>query len=268
MSPNLNSPVQTRAASLPQRYSALLALLTLSACAPAATQPLISEQQQRPLQVTAPASAVLSNVQAAFSEEGVVWSDGRQACVARVPQLQPVCPAWPAPTGAVAWHEGRAWVALPTLGQVVTVDGAAQSVVAGRVVALSSTRIYREDGSALTYSGVPTTGTVGRPSAVITGGDGQDYALVASRLVKVGSESGERVAGSWLRPTRTGTEVSRYAGVNTLRGPLELRNGQVWPAAGQSALSLETPVLALGLIKDEPYALTQPMGAWQLRLIR
>ena len=163
----------------PARHA--LAVLTaalaslLSACAPAASAPNLSG--------TTPDTA--APVQAAFSDEGVAWVAGQQACVARVPQLRPNCSSWPVPPVAVAWHEGQAWVALPALGQVVTLDGAAQTLTAGRVVAMSASRIYREDGSALNYVGEPVTGTLGRPTTVLTGGDGRDYALVAGRLVVV-----------------------------------------------------------------------------------
>lgn len=229
------------------RGAALLALaFTLGACAPVYTV--------TPVTTGTPTTG--NHIQAAFSTEGAVWSDGQTACVARVPQLRPICPTWPAPTGAVAWAEDRAWVTLPTLGQVVTVDGAAQSVLAGQVAALSSTRIYREDGSALTYSGQPTTGTLGRPSSVITGGDGHDYALVAHYLISVGHETkAERAIGNWLYSTSAGAAVGEHPTVDTGRGLLELREQQLFLSGRSQAWSFSNQTVAIGQIGDKTYAL-------------
>lgn len=254
---------------------ALAALLgTLAACAPAplgggpltglqgqAQNSQLQTPQLRNSQVQAP------QVQAAFSDGGAVWSDGRQACVARVPQLRPVCPRWPAATGAVAWNEGRAWAALPSLGQVVTVDGAAETLPAGRVVAMSSTRIYREDGSALSYSAAEMPGTLGRPTQVLTGGDGRDYALVAGRLWQVDScHAGALAEGSgrFLLAVPGGAEVTQVPTLAGRLGRLELRGSQVFRAGDPSAAALPGPAQAFGMIGNETYVLLGGAGQWQL----
>ncbi|MDO4263880.1 MAG: hypothetical protein Q4C67_06755 [Deinococcus sp.] len=271
--------------SLPRRRSAppspralaLAALLGLVACAPAASGPAsgtglgstgiklggegINGTRQPPPAPTRPP------LQAAFSQEGVVWSDGQQACVARVPQLQPVCPRWPAATGAVAWNGGRAWAALPTLGQIVTVDGAAESLPAGRVVAMSATRVYREDGSALSYSGAEVRGTLGRPSQVLTGGSGRDYALVGGRLWNVDSGHSEPAAGSFLLASPGGAEVTRVPTLAGRSGRLELRGTQVFRAGEETPLPLPGPAQAFGLLGDEAYILVGGAGSWQLVLL-
>lgn len=149
-------------------------LLLLAACAPAPT----SGTATRPT-LTVPA------FDAAFSPDGVAWIEAGRACVARVPSYRPVCPRLPGPAVAVAWNDGDAWVALPGAGILLTLDRAARSVPVGRVVALSSTRAYREDGTAVTYGGQPARGVAGAPTAVVTGGDGEDYALVAGTLRRV-----------------------------------------------------------------------------------
>ena len=96
-------------------------------------------------------------VRAAFSDDGVAWVVGGRACVARVPSFGPVCPRL-APASDVSWQRGDgqgadAWAALPGPGLVVTLDRAPRSLNVGAVTRLSSARIYREDGSALTYGG-------------------------------------------------------------------------------------------------------------------
>ncbi|WP_291424942.1 hypothetical protein [Deinococcus sp.] len=120
-------------------------------------------------------------MKAAFSEQGVAWvADGR-ACVARKPDYAPFCPRL-GRASDVAWNGGDAWAALPGVGLVITLDRAAQSVYAGAVVALSARHIYREDGSALTYSGSPAGQIAGTPTRVTTGGDGQDYVVLNGEL--------------------------------------------------------------------------------------
>lgn len=86
----------------------------------------------------------------------------------------------------VGWNGGDAWAAVPGLGAVITLDRAAQTVAVGRVVALSSTRAYREDGTAVTYAGAAARGVIGAPAAALTGGDGQDYVLLGGQLLRVG----------------------------------------------------------------------------------
>lgn len=152
----------------------LAPLLLLAACAPTTSSGTATRTTP-----TVPA------FDAAFSPDGVAWIEAGRACVARAPSYRPVCPRLPGPAVAVAWNDGDAWVALPGAGILLTLDRAARSVPVGRVVALSSTRAYREDGTAVTYGGQPARGVAGAPTAVVTGGDGEDYALVAGTLRRV-----------------------------------------------------------------------------------
>ncbi|GHF99532.1 hypothetical protein GCM10017783_09500 [Deinococcus piscis] len=244
--------------------------LGLSACAPApagSAAPVAGARAPSPQQrETRLPAATTPQVQAAFSEEGAVWSDGRQACVARLPQLKPVCPRWPAPTGAVAWNGGRAWAALPTLGQVVTVDGAAETLPAGRVVAMSSTRIYREDGSALSYSAAEMPGTLGRPTQVLTGGDGRDYALVADRFWQVDRGHSEKLAAGshFLLAVPGGAEVTRVPTLDAPLNRLELRGGQIFRPGDQTPLSLPGRMEAFGMIGNRTYILVRAAAGWEL----
>jgi hypothetical protein len=124
---------------------------------------------------------------------------------------------------AVSWNGGDAWAAVPAAGVLVTLDRAARSVTAGRVVALSSTRAYREDGSAVTFAGAAATGVAGAPSAALTGGDGQDYVLLAGTLRRV--EDGvvvDRAPQPFLRVTPTGVTTANTPGVVTLSGTYRL----------------------------------------------
>ncbi|BDP42489.1 hypothetical protein DAETH_24580 [Deinococcus aetherius] len=176
-----------------------------------------------PLTACAPTTATRAPAfDAAFGVEGVAWVDGGRACVARAPSYRAVCPALP-PAVAVAWNGGDAWAAVPAAGVVVTLDRAARSVAAGRVVALSSTRAYREDGSAVTYAGAAATGVAGAPSAAVTGGDGQDYVLLAGTLRRV--EDGvilDRAPQPFLRVTPTGVTTANTPGVVTPQGTYRL----------------------------------------------
>ncbi|MEF2279250.1 hypothetical protein V3W47_13155 [Deinococcus sp. YIM 134068] len=180
-----------------------LCTLSLLACAPTAT-------------TRAP------SFDAAFSEDGATWVDGGRACVARAPSYRALCPALPSVV-AVAWNGGDAWAAVPGAGLLVTLDRAARSVTAGRVVALSNTRAYREDGSAVTFAGAAATGVAGTPTAVATGGDGQDYALLAGTLRRV--EDGvivDRAPRPALRVTPTGVTTADTPGVVTGAGTYRL----------------------------------------------
>ncbi|GBF05128.1 hypothetical protein DAERI_030294 [Deinococcus aerius] len=189
-------------------FSALAPLLLIAACAPAPTS-------------RAPSAAPAFS--AAFAPEGVAWMDQGQACVARAPSYRPVCPRLPGRVAAVGWNRGNAWAALPGVGLLVTLDLAARSVPVGRVVALSATRAYREDGSAVTYDGNAATGVSGAPSAAVTGGDGQDYVLLAGALVRVADGTVlERVAGPLLEVTPTGARSTNLPSVTTLAGTYRL----------------------------------------------
>ncbi|MFC6591518.1 hypothetical protein ACFP81_05490 [Deinococcus lacus] len=124
-------------------------------------------------------------LRAQSSPQGVVWSAGGAACVARTPSLERQCPSLPAPATLVSWNGGDAWAYLPELGVLLTLDGTPRTLVVGRATALSAQAIYREDGSALTYLGTPAAGVAGAPAAALTGADGQDYVRLAGRLRRV-----------------------------------------------------------------------------------
>ncbi|GGR77853.1 hypothetical protein [Deinococcus sedimenti] len=150
-------------------------LLSLTACAPSVTT----------------ASRPDDGLRAAFSEAGVAWVAAGRACVARAPSFQVSCPAVPR-AADVAWQAGQAWAGVPSLGVIVTLDGAPRTVTVGRVAALSAGRVYRENGTAVDYAGTPAAGVLGTPAAALTGGDGQEYVLLDGRVV--------RVADGWALP--------------------------------------------------------------------
>ncbi|GGM10731.1 hypothetical protein GCM10010841_18960 [Deinococcus aerophilus] len=159
---------------------------------------------------------------AAFGPEGVAWVAGGRACVARAPSYRPNCPKLP-PAVDVGWNGGDAWAAVPGPGAVVTLDRSAQTVVAGRVTALSTTRIYREDGSAVTYAGADTRGVIGGPTAALTGGDGNDYVLLAGNLMRVSDGARlEQGAGPLLVATPTGAQSADLPAVVTVSGRYRL----------------------------------------------
>jgi hypothetical protein len=193
----------------PARSLPLLALL-LSACAPAYSPP------------TGDAA-----FRAAFSGDGVAWVTGGRACVARAPGFRVVCPSLPAAVD-VAWNAGEAWAAVPSAGVVVTLDRAARSVAVGRVVALSSTRAYREDGSAVTYEGTAAAGVAGAPSAAITGGGGADYVLLAGNLRRVTDSVVTEVgAAPFLVALPTGARSATVPTAVTPTGTYRLANGRL-----------------------------------------
>lgn len=199
-----------------------LGLLPLVACTPAPAQS--QAQPARPAAIAAPADP---GFRAAFAPEGVAWVSGGRACVARVPSYRVSCPRLP-PAVDVGWNGGDAWAAIPGLGAVITLDRAAQTVQVGRVVALSGTRAYREDGSAVNYAGVAVQGVIGAPSAAITGGDGQDYVLLGGKLLRVqGGAVLETGAGPYLRFGPTGAQSADVPGVNTDFGSYRLANGEL-----------------------------------------
>ena len=143
-------------------------------------------------------------VRAAFSDDGVAWVVGGRACVARVPGFRPDCPRL-SPASDVSWQGGDAWAALPGPGLVVTLDRAPRTVSAGAVRLLTSARIYREDGSALTYGGEAGRGVAGEPQAAVTGGDGREYVVLGRELRRVDDGAVlDRAAQPFLYATPTG----------------------------------------------------------------
>ncbi|MFC4637549.1 hypothetical protein ACFO0D_04245 [Deinococcus hohokamensis] len=203
-----------------RRVLPLLCLLPLMSCAPAATGPATAGAA-----VARPAAT--SPLRAAFSDQGVAWVSGGQPCVARPPSFRAVCPRLPA-TVDVAWQGAEAWAAVPGIGAVVTLDGAPRSVPVGRVVALSATRVYREDGSAVTYAGAPARGVVGAPAAAVTDGQGEDYVLLAGALRRVSDGRVlERVAGPVLVALPSGARSQETPEVVDEFGTFRLANGRL-----------------------------------------
>lgn len=204
--------------------------LLLSACAPAYSPP------------TGDAA-----FRAAFSNDGVAWVAGGRACVARAPGFRVVCPSLPTAVD-VAWNAGEAWAAVPSAGVVVTLDRSARSVAVGRVVALSSTRAYREDGSAVTYAGAAAVGVVGAPSAAITGGDGADYVLLAGNLRRVTDDVVTEVgAAPFLVALPTGARSADVPTAVTPTGTYRLANGRLERGDGTGRV-LSSVVHAAGRI--------------------
>ena len=142
-------------------------------------------------------------MQASFSSAGLLWSEGGKVTLARAPAFQKVAVTVPAGVTAVGWQvvgsERTPWAALGPLGLLLTADGRPVTVQAGRVVALSSTRAYREDGSTAGYDGVPGAGLLGTPDAVVTGGDGADYAVQGGNLYRLGNGAQTLVSGAAQR---------------------------------------------------------------------
>lgn len=209
-----------------------LSALLLAACAPTTTG-------------TRPTPTPDDGLKAAFSEQGVVWVSGGRACVARVPEYVPVCPRLPRVVD-VAWNGPDAWAAVPGLGQLVTLDGAARSVPVGRVVALSATRAYREDGSAVTFAGQPARGLPFAPLAVVTGGNGEDYARVPGRagtqLLRVSDGAVlEAQAGPELLALPAGARSATEPQVVTPFGSFVLANGRLERRDGAGRVLFAAP---------------------------
>ena len=152
-------------------------LLTgLSACAPM--------QNTRPATPQPPTTLPF---QADFSDAGVTWVAAGKAYVARAPSFKTLLSPLPTPAYAAAWVGNVAWGALPGPGLIVTLDGPPDSRVVGRAIRLSSALIYRQDGTTLTYGLGQGPNLPAAPSAVLTGGDGREYALVGGSLYQPGS---------------------------------------------------------------------------------
>lgn len=218
----------------------LLAALLLSACAPAAVR------------TASPA------FQASFSEGGVLWNEGGKVTLARFPAFRKASVNLPAPATAVGWQTANQstvpWVALGGLGLLVTADGRPVTVQVGPVVAMSSGLLYRQDGSAVAYDGVGSgSGLLGAPDAVVTGGDGHDYAVQDGKLYRL--EGGRQTLLSsaaqpylYAEPSGAGTAnaptVVTQSGRYTLTGAvLERRDG-----AGVLLASLPHPAGLVGAV--------------------
>lgn len=219
----------------------LLTALALPGCAPAATT-----------------GGDASRLQASFSDQGVLWTEGGRVTLARAPAYQRVTVRVPAGVTAVGWQTvdrvSTPWVALGGLGLLLTADGRPVTVQAGRVVALSSTRAYRQDGSTVGYDGSGGgPGLLGTPDAVVTGGDGLDYAVQEGKLYRLDS-GGQTLLSSaampylYADPSGAGTAnaptLSTLDGRYTLTGTaLERRD-----ASGRLLASVPHPAGLLGVV--------------------
>ncbi|MFD1731097.1 hypothetical protein ACFSC4_08465 [Deinococcus malanensis] len=164
---------------------------------------------------------------AAFSNDGVVWVRGGQACVARAPSFRTVCPRLPAVTD-VAWNNGEAWAAVPSVDAVVTLDGAPRSVPVGRVVTLSSGRVYREDGSAVTFAGTAARGVAGAPTQAVTDGQGEEFVVLSDALRRVSDGAVlERAAGPYLVALPSGARTQEAPETVGQFGSYRLANGRL-----------------------------------------
>lgn len=189
----------------PRALTVLLSLpLWLAGCAPAALGEL-------------PAGAAF---RAAFSDQGVAWVASGRACVARAPSFRVNCPPLP-PAVDVAWNGPDAWAGVPGVGVVVTLDGAARTVDVGRVAALSAGRVYREDGSAVTYANGPVRGVLGRPSAAVTVGDAE-FALVGGEVRRVADGAVLARGAAFLTVTPDGAAGSAQPQLVTAEGTYRL----------------------------------------------
>lgn len=192
-------------------------------------------------------------LRAAFSEAGVAWVVNGQACVARAPAFQAVCPRLGRIVD-VAWNGGDAWAAAPDLGLVITLDRAAQTLAAGAVVALSGNAIYRQDGSSLNYLGSPSGGVAGKPSLAVTGGDGLDYVLLAGQLVRVSDNVVlDRQAPAYIALTPNGVQAASAPSVVTSSGTYRLANGRLerLDGTGKVLASVPHPFGLVGMVGNE-----------------
>ncbi|WP_221088929.1 hypothetical protein [Deinococcus aquaedulcis] len=189
---------------------------------------------------------------AAFSDLGVAWTSGGQACVARAPSFQAVCPKLSGVVD-VAWAQGDAWAAVPAQGLVVTLDRAPRTVNVGRVVALSASRAYREDGSAVDYAGQPAPGVRGAPQAALTGPQGEDAVLLGGRVISVPGPGASQGPAAFLALTPTGVVGAAQPQVQTATGTYRL-TGQALvrlDAAGQVRAQVPHGEGRVGLVGTE-----------------
>lgn len=218
-----------------------LSLGLLSACAPTQTT------SQRASQIAA------LPFQADFSDAGVTWVASGKAYVARAPSFRVQLAPLPTPAVAAAWVGNVAWGALPDAGLVVTLDGPPETQVVGRAVRLSRQRVYRQDGSAVTYSGSAASGLLGFPAAVLTGGDGEEYALVGGDLYRPGSPPTLLSAGAqaylYSLPER-GAATSNVPTVQTGAGLYRLTGSALerLDGTGRTAASLPHGPGLIGLV--------------------
>ncbi len=232
-------------------WTLLLAGL-LAGCAPAAFRQSAAPAVPRtatPAQPTQARPTLSAGLQASFSEGGVIWLEGGRVTLARAPGFRLQAVALPGPASAVAWQGGLPWVALGGLGLLVSADGRPLSVPVGRVVALSATRAYRQDGSAVSVSPAgavtPAGGVPGTPSAVLTGGDGLDYAEANGALYRVTglgeAQLLDESPGPLLSLTPQGAVSARLPGVQTLGGLYRLTGTALERLDGSGRLLASAP---------------------------
>lgn len=196
----------------------LLLTTLLSACAPTVTSG--GQTQNYPFQ-------------ADFTDAGVTWVQGGKAYVARAPALKPMLSPLPVPAVAAAWVGNVAWGALPAAGLVITLDGPPEQTVVGRAWKLSHSRVYLQDGSAVSYGGGALGGVNGPPAAVVTGGDGQDYALIGRNLYQSGNPptlltgNVTSLERSYLYATPLGAASSNKPTVYTAAGVYQLTGSEL-----------------------------------------
>ena len=164
----------------------------------------------------------------------------------------------PAGATAVGWQSvnrvNMPWVALAGLGLIVTADARPASVQVGRTAVLSSALVYRQDGSAVGYDGGPAgSGLLGTPEAVVTGGDGLEYALQNGKLYRLGSGGQVLLSGAaqpFLYATATGAATANAPTVVTLDGRYTLTGTALErrDAAGVLLASVPHPAGLLGQV--------------------
>jgi hypothetical protein len=240
------------------KTAGLAAALLLSACAPAA----VRSTQEPPFQ-------------ASFSESGVLWLEKGAVTLARAPGFHKVVVNLPQAATAVGWQQTDTvsipWVALGNLGLIVTADARPVSVQVGRAALLSKTRVYRQDGTTVGYDGSGAgSGLLGEPDAVVTGGDGLEYAVQGGKLYRLGGDSqlpnsGQLLLSSAARPllyaTPSGAETANVPTAVTLAGRYQLTGTALErrDAAGVLVSSLPHPAGLIGVVGGEIVTL-QPGG--------
>ena len=229
----------------------LLTALLLSACAPVAVQ--IAGVKSIGTDPAAP-----TTIQASFSGDGVIWTEGGRVTLARFPGFQKVSVRVPAGATAVGWQSvnrvNTPWVALAGLGLIVTADARPVSVQVGRTVALSAAFVYRQDGSAVGYDGGPaSTRLLGTPEAVVTGGDSLEYAIQGGKLYRLGSGGQVLLSGAaqpYLYAIVSGAATANAPTVFTLDGRYTLTGTALErrDAAGVLLASAPHPAGLLGQV--------------------
>ena len=229
----------------------LLTALLLSACAPVAVQ--IAGVKPIGTDPAAP-----TTIQASFSGDGVIWTEGGRVTLARFPGFQKVSVRVPAGATAVGWQSvnrvNTPWVALAGLGLIVTADARPVSVQVGRTVALSAAFVYRQDGSAVGYDGGPaSTRLLGTPEAVVTGGDSLEYAIQGGKLYRLGSGGQVLLSGAaqpYLYAIVSGAATANAPTVFTLDGRYTLTGTALErrDAAGVLLASAPHPAGLLGQV--------------------